>query len=100
MVGKNELQDADLGIAHNLGVRMDFHAFPYFGGTGRHKTAVADDFDGTDAAARFDPLIGMVTEVRDVDVHLARGIDDLRTLGNLHGNLVDGQMDEFFFFSH
>ena len=100
VVGEDELKDGDLRVAHDLRVRVDFHAFPDFGRARCHEAAIARDLDGADAAASFDALIGVVAEMRDVDVHLACGVDDLRALGDFDGNVVDRQMYEFSFFCH
>ena len=93
MVGQHQLEDGDLRIADDLRVGMDVHAFPDFGRAGREQTSLARDLDGAETAVRFDALVFMVAEMRDIDSELLRRLHDFRSFRNFKRDIVDGQMN-------
>lgn len=99
MVGEHKLQDGYLGIADNLCVGMDFHAFPDLRRAGGEQAALADDFDRAETAVSLDALVFVVAEMRDVDAELCRSLHDFRALRHFDGDIVDGQMHHRDFFA-
>ena len=95
VIRHDELQDTDLRIADDLGVREYLHAFPDFGGTCREQLLFSCDLHRTKAAARFYPLIGMIAEMRNVDIDELRRFDDLCALRRFERDIVYFQMNRF-----
>ncbi len=60
MVGQHKLENGYLCIADNLGVGMDIHALPDFGGAGGKQAFFAGDFHGAQTAMCLDALVFVV----------------------------------------
>ena len=90
MVGQHKLEDGYLRVADNLGVGMDVHAFPYFGGAGGQESPFAGDFDGAQTAMRLDALVFVVAQVRNVDANSLGCLHDFRAFGHFDRDIVDG----------